>query len=89
MNTITFGSIGLVHAETFMCSITITTRLILLVLLSLLGLCALRGAGWLGIQRLSASLDDIHLRTMPAVKLMMELRMMQLDLVLITRAGAA
>lgn len=70
-------------------NITIKTRLSLLVLLSLLGLCALGGAGWIGIQRLSASLDDIQLRSMPAVRLMMELRMAQLDSVLITREGAA
>lgn len=69
--------------------ITIKIRLSLLVLLSVLGFCVLAGAGWMGIQRLSASLEEIQTRSMPAVRLMMELRMAQLDSVLITREGTS
>ncbi|SEB61695.1 methyl-accepting chemotaxis protein [Pseudomonas marginalis] len=70
-------------------NISIKIRLIFLVLVSLVGLSLVATVGLWGAARLGDSIDDIEQRSMPAVTLMMGLRMAQLKSVLISREGSS
>lgn len=70
-------------------SISIKIRLAFLAVISLVGIGVTGGVGSFGIGRLTAALDDIQQRSMPAVMQVSELRMAQLKSVLISREGGA
>lgn len=70
-------------------NISIRIRLGLVVLLSLLGIAIVGGAGTLGVSHLAASFDEIKQRSMPAEIAVLELRAAQLKSALISREGGA